>query len=265
MQYLCFYIRKKLPDFSGSFSIHILLNDMYALLGANSSTFAAANALALIDVSKVVFNGDSTVLAGLHALHAADAACLTSLHSYSALILVVAHYKELVICGDNFDNAIGAGLSTNSATDAVIGIDACYTVNNADSVLGASLNTVAKTKAAKSAGAFAAEQQLGSLAGLHALVFVLVGGVLAGTITSGNGNHGDNRTGIKSEQSTDSICCISSAGNTEVCSGFLSGNKSLCIGVTACVSASAAVCTGQTLTNLGNALINGNSKHHSGD
>ena len=231
---------------------------MYALLGASLSTFAATNALALINVSKVIGNGNSLMLAGLNALHAADAACLTSLHSLCALLLVVAHYKQLVVSRNNLDNVVGAGLSAKSAADAGIGINMSNAILNVDSVLGANLSAIAETHASEGAGTLAAEEYLGSLAGFHALILILIGGVIAGAVASYNSNHGDNIACFKTEQSTDSLSSVGSTGNAEVSSGLFAGDKSLCVRIAACISASTAVCTRQTLTNRSKTLVNRN-------
>ena len=228
---------------------------MYALLGASLSTFAAAYALALIDVSKVIGNGNSLMLAGLNALHAADAACLASLHSLCALLLVVAHYKQLVVSGNYLDNVVGAGLSAKSAADAGIRINVSNAVLDVDSVLGANLSAIAETHASEGAGTLAAEEYLGSLAGFHALILILIGGVITGAVASYNRDHGDNVARIETEQSADALGSVSAAGNAEVSSGLLAGDKGLSVRVTACVSASTAVCTGEALTNGTKALI----------
>jgi len=248
---------EKSPPFSRRAfgQISLLLNDMYALLGAGLSTFAAAYALALIDVSKVIGNGDSLVLAGLNALHAADAACLASLHSLCALLLVVAHYKQLVVSRNNLDNVIGAGLSAKSAADAGIRINVSNAVLNIDSILGANLSAVAETHASEGAGSLAAEQDLGSLAGFHALILILIGGVITGTVASYNCDHGDNVACIETEQSADALGSVSAAGNTEVSSGLIAGDKSLSVRVTAGIAAGTAVSAGQALTNRSEALI----------
>ncbi len=231
---------------------------MYALLGTSLSTFAAANALALIDMGKIIGNGNSLMLAGLDTLHAADAACLASLHSLCALLLVVAHYKQLVVSGDNLDNIVRAGLSTKSAADAGMGINMSNAILNIDSVLGTNLSAVAKAHTSEGAGSLAAKEDLGSLAGFHALILILIGGILAGTIASYNSDHGNDFSCFKSKQSADALCSVSSAGNTEVSSGLLAGDKSLCVRITTCISAGAAVCTGQALTNGTETLVNRN-------
>ena len=222
---------------------------MYALLGTSLSTFAAAYALALIDMSKVVGNGDSLVLAGLNALHAADAACLASLHSLSALLLVVAHYKQLVVSGDNLDNIVGAGLSTKTTTYTTAAVYSGDAVFHANSIRDTNCRTVATAYTTKATSLRAAEKGAAGMAGFHTVVdrFVTANGAV--TVAMHHCYYVFGFFYFNTENFAQLFCHSQSAGNAEVGCRFAFGNG-FGIVVTTFISASATVGTGEGCTDF---------------
>ena len=122
----------------------ILVDRVY---GACLCTFAAAGALIVVDNCEVLIHGDSTVRAGLNALHTADTAVRAYLACNCALIVVRAGNSDLCCCVDDLDDAVGAGLCTFAASDTAFGNDLCNAVFDNYRILGADSGTVAVAEA----------------------------------------------------------------------------------------------------------------------
>ena len=122
----------------------ILVNCVY---GACLCAFSAACALIVIDNRKVFIHGDSTVGAGLYALHTADTAVGADLSCNCALIVVGAGNSDLCCCVDDLDDTVGAGLCALTAADTAFGNDLCNAVFDNYRILGADSGTVAVAEA----------------------------------------------------------------------------------------------------------------------
>ena len=110
----------------------------------------------MVDVSKIVLNGNSTKRALLFALSASDTAHCASLHSSRTLILIYARYKYSTVLRtllSELDNAAWTSLYAGSARCTLIVVDlrdTCLGIN-ADGTKLACCNTVATAQTAVAA------------------------------------------------------------------------------------------------------------------
>ena len=230
-----------------------------ALLGACIGTETATDAEGLIDACEEVCNGDSAVGTSLLALHTADAACLTNLHSSGTLIVVAAVNSDSSSLGNDLDDLVRTGLGAESAADASSGIDMSDTVFDADSVLGTYSSAVTKAETAVGTSALTAKEHFSGLAGSGAAILILILSLVAGTAAAHVSSHGNNFPALYAENSCDVLSSVSAAGNTKVSSNTFAGNKSLSVSIASGKSACATVCAGQALTNGAKSLVNRNS------
>ena len=75
----------------------------------------AVDALVIINVRKVIGNGDCTDRAGHFAFFTADTGVLAGFAGIGALVLVAAHHHLGGLLGYHIDDALGAGADTQTA------------------------------------------------------------------------------------------------------------------------------------------------------
>ena len=148
----------------------------------------------MVNVGKVVLNGDCTEVTFLLALTATDTTDGTSLHRHRALVLIDAgdkHSPPLRTLLTQFDDATRTSLDATAARRTLLLIDlsnACLGIDM-DGVELTSLDTIATTQAAEAAGC------LTSTTGMHSCTRAKSGilgnarTMLASTITSHYGHH----------------------------------------------------------------------------
>ena len=107
---------------------------------------------------KVVLHGDGTGGAILLALHTADASALADLAHVGTLVFIGAFNDDARRVLHKADDAVGAGLNAEAATNALGVRDLCNAALDGDGVVLADLHTVAVTKAGEAAEAVAAER-----------------------------------------------------------------------------------------------------------
>ena len=235
-----------------------------AVDGANLYARAATGAEGVIDGSKVVLNGDSTLRTGLLTLHTTDTTVGAVLTGESALILVGALHNHAGGVVDKVDDTVGALAYADAAADTLSGINLCYTVIDGDSVLRTNHSAVAVAEAGEGTELVAAVRHICGTAGLVSLVVALSGGSLTGAVAGNVSNLFYNVSSLNAEDSGDLLCGIVTAGDTEVgLVGSLFG-QSLCVAVAARVSAGATVGAGQTVTDSEGGLVLLNSEEHAG-
>ena len=226
-----------------------------AMHGTNLDARAATGAQVVVDGCEVILYGDSTVGAGLLTLHTADTAVGAVLTGECALILVGAFHNNTGGVVDKVNDAVGALAYADAASDALLGVNVCDTVLDRDSVLRANHSAVTVAEAGEGAEFIAAVCHIGGAAGLVTLVVVLSGCYVTGAVAGNVSNLFNNVLSGNAEDSRDLLSGTVTAGNAEI--GLVGGffRKSLSITVTSGISARAAVCTGQTVTDSQSGLI----------
>ena len=226
-----------------------------AMHGTNLDARAATGAQVVVDGCEVILYSDSTVGAGLLTLHTADTAVGAVLTGERALILVGAFHNNAGGVVDKVNDAVGALAHADAAADTLLGVNVCDTVLDRDSVLRANHSAVTVAKAGKGAEFIAAVCHVGGAAGLVTLVVVLSGCYVTGAVAGNVSNLFNNVLSGNAEDSRDLLSGTVTAGNAEI--GLVGGlfRKSLSITVTSGISARAAVCTGQTVTDSQSGLI----------
>ena len=232
--------------------------------GTNLCTSATAGTKIVVDSGEIVLDGDSTLGTGLLTLHTADTTIGAILTGESTLILVGALNNNAGGVIDEVDDTVGALAYADAAADTLSGINLCYTVIDGDSVLRTNHSAVAVAEAGEGAELVTAVCHICGTAGLVALVVALSGSCVTGAVAGNVSNLFYNVLSINTEDSGDLLSSGVTAGNTEVgLVGSLFG-QSLCIAVTARVSAGAAVGAGQTVTDSEGGLVLLNSEEYAG-
>ena len=90
---------------------------------ADVDAVTAADALGDVHSGEVVLDDDSVGRALSLALHTADAAEVAHLHDLCALVHIAAGGHDLLAFGDQLYDALGAGIGTGAAGDAVVSVD----------------------------------------------------------------------------------------------------------------------------------------------
>ncbi len=235
-----------------------------AVYRANGCTLTAAGAEVVIYGREVVDNLDSATRTSLLTLHTADTAVGADLSCYGTLIVVRALNDNSGGVFDKVDDTVGTLSYTDTAADTLSGIDLSNAVLDGDSVLRTSHSTVAVAKTSKVTYLVTAVNHVGGKAGLVALVLELSVGNVAGAVTSNVSNLLNNVCRLNAEYSSDLLCGIVTAGNTEVGSLGNLFSKSFCVAVTAGEAAGATVSAGQTLTDSNSGFVLLYRKEYSG-
>ena len=231
-----------------------------AVYGTSLSACAAAGTEIVIDGREVVLYGDSTLRTGLLALHTADTAVGAILTGESTLILVGALNDNARGIVDEVDDTVGALTNADATADTLAGVNVCYTVFDGYSILGTNARAVTVAKASIGTELVAAVRHVCGKAGLVTLVVTLSGCNIACAVAGNVCNLLYNVLSLNTEDSCDLPCGTVTAGNTEV---GLVGRlfcESLCVAVASGVTASAAVCTGQAVTDSEGGLVLLNSE-----
>ena len=228
--------------------------------GTSLGACAAAGTEIVIDGREVVLYGDSTLRTGLLTLHTADTAVGAILTGESTLILVGALNDNARGIVDEVDDTVGTLTNADATADTLAGVDACHAILDRDSVLGANARAVAVAKASVGTELIAAVRHICGKAGLVTLVVTLSGSNVARAVAGNVCNLLYNVLSLNTEDSSDLPCGAVTAGNTEV---GLVGRlfcESLCVAVASGVTARAAVCTGQAVTDSEGGLVLLNSE-----
>ena len=233
------------------------VTEVYTLYGTNIVTSATACTLAVIYGSKIVLNLDSTLGTGLLTLHTADTAVGACLTGYSTLVVAGALYNNANSILNEVDNVVGTSLLAEAAADTLLGVDLCDTLFLIDSnrISGTNVHTVTVAKAGIGALTVTGVVHISSKTGVNAVVNELSLLGLAGAVAGYVSNLLNNVTGSKTHDLTDLLSNTVATGNTEAGVVALTLTESLCISVTAGVTASTAVCTGEAVTNGNNLFI----------
>ena len=226
-----------------------------AMHGANLNARATAGAEVVVDACEVILNGNCALRTGLLALHTTDTAVGAVLTGECALILVRALNDNTGGVVDEVDDAVGALTHADAAADTLLGVNVSDAVLNGDSALRTNLSTVAVAKTSVGAELIAAVRHISGAAGLVTLIVVLSGCYVTGAVAGNVCNLFNNVLSGNAEDSRDLLSSAVAAGNAEV--GLVGGlvRKSLSIAVASRVSARAAVCTGQAVTDSESGLI----------
>ena len=225
------------------------------LNGANTRAGTASGTLGIIDGGEIVLDRDSSLGTCLLALSAADTAVGAYLSGKGTLIVVGALHHNSGGIVYKMDNAVGALSGTNSAADALSGIDLGNAVLDGDSVLGADAHTVAVAEAGEGAGTVALIGEVCGTAGALTAIVILLLHSIAGAVAGNVSNSLYNILCLNAHNGSNLLGNAVTAGHTEVGLGGLSLGKSLCIAVTAGITAGTAVGTGQAITDSKCALV----------
>ena len=212
--------------------------------GADICTVTAVYALADINASEVVLDGDCVGGAFLLALHAADTACITNLIKLCALIHAVACNHNRLVIRNELNKLLGANISTAATADTLLAVNLGNAVNDVHSAELAGVYTVAKSDTCEAAVlvALAAEQH-SCLAVLGSLIVEALERNAFGTGAGNKCYHLNCVSCGNAHDFADFFGCSRTCGNALVDRSFACGNSS-CVTVTAGESASAAVGTG---------------------
>ena len=231
-----------------------------AMNGADGSTGAATGALIVVDSSKVVYNGDCTVGAGLLTLLAADTTVGAILSHSGTGVMVRALDNNAGGIVDKVNNAVGAGAYAHTASNALAGVNLCDAVNDADGVFGTYRHTVAVAEAGVVTNAVTAVCEVSVAAGLDTDVVVLLLYNIAGAVAGNICDLLDNILRLNAEDRRNILRSGVTAGGTEVGSGFGSVGKSLRISVASGVATATAVRTGEAVADSNEPLVLFNSE-----
>ena len=223
--------------------------------GTNLNAGATACAKIVVDARKIILYGDCAVRTGFLTLHTADTTVGAILTGKSALILVGAFNNHACGIVDKVDDSVGTLAYTYAASNTLLGIDTGNAVLNRNSVLRTYSRTVTVAEAGEGAVLIAAVSHICGEAGLVTLIVALSGSCITGAVAGNVSNLFNNVLGFYAKNGSDRLCGTVTAGNTKI--GFIGGFvcESLCIAVTARVSASTAVSTGQTVTDSNRGLV----------
>ena len=232
--------------------------------GTSLNAGATACAKVVVDGREIILYGDSAVRTGLLTLHTADTAVGAILTGVNTLILVGALNNNAGGVIDEVDDTVGTLAYADAAADTLSGINLCYAIVDGDSALRTNYRAVAVAEAGEGTVLVTAVCHICGTAGLVALVVALSGSCVTGAVAGNVSNLFYNVLSINTEDSGDLLSGGVTAGNTEVgLVGSLFG-QSLCIAVTARVSAGAAVGAGQTVTDSEGGLVLLNSEEYAG-
>ena len=220
-----------------------------ALYGADLGAFATARAKGIINCCKVVFNLDSAVSAGLFAFHATDATVGAALSRNSALVVIGAFHNDSRGVVDNLDNALGTSACTDAASDTLSRVDLCHVVNHRDRLLRAYARAIAVAQTRGGAGLVTVIGKTCRNACLGSCVIVFLLDDAANAVASHKSHLFDDLARFNAENSGDLSCGVVASGNAKIIFGSNTVRQRLRIRITAAVAASAAVGTGETVSN----------------
>ena len=153
---------------------------------------------------------------------------------------------------------LGASLFALAATDAHTAVHVSYTVLQANCLNGADGGTVAKAHTTVFAVVRASVKHRRRAAALHSVIIRLFARRRAVSVAMHVGNHLFGRFYLNTEQFSERVGGILSAGHAKICRG--TARESNGVVVTALVSARAAVCAGQAGADFFHLLVLGNGK-----
>lgn len=229
-----------------------LVNAMYR---TNLDARATAGAEIVVDGCEVILDGNCALRTGLLALHTTDTAVRAVLTGECALILVGALNDNAGGVVDKVNDAVGALTHADATADTLLGVNVSDAILNRDSALRTNARAVAVAKTSVGAVFVAAVRHISGAAGLVTLVVVLSGCYVTGAVAGNVSNLLNNVLSRNAEDFCNLLSRAVAAGNAEV--GLVGGlvRKSLSIAVASRVSARAAVCTGQAVTDSESGLI----------
>ena len=230
--------------------------------GTNVGAETATDALLVINNGKIVVHCDGAVGAGSHTLGTSETAVGAHLSCESTLVVVGATNSNDGILLEDLDCAARAGLCAKTASGTACGNYRCNAVLDNDSLVGTNRRTVAETYAREGTNVFTLPV-LGSLftrGHSVAEVLLVLLGSLAGTVTSNVSVLSFSRRSLNTENCRNILRSLRSAGNTEVCCGGLALADSFSIAVASAESASTAVTSGESITDLKESFVLFNCK-----
>ena len=219
-----------------------------ASYGTNSRALSTTGTERIIDGSEIVLYLDCAVRTSFLALHTSNTTVSTDLTGNCALIVIGAFNGYLYGIVYHLDDLVGAGSCTDTATDTLLGIDLSNVVFNADCVLGTYLNAVTVTETSIGTGLIAGICQVSGEAASKSLIIELSGGCVAGTVTGNVRYLFNNVLSLNAENCGNTLSGIVTAGDTEVGLSLFAFAKCFCVTVTAAITASSAVCTGEAVS-----------------
>lgn len=226
-----------------------------AMNGTNLFTFTATGAERIVDNRQIIGNRDRSVRAGLLTLHTANTAVGAVFACLCTLIVIGAfnHYARCIV--DEMNNGIGARAYTNAASNTFTRVNMSDAVFYCNCVLRTNRRAVPITETRVCTELITVVRHVCGITGLLSLVIILSLYCVAGSVTGNVSNLLDNVLGFHTENACDLFCSAVTAGNAKI--RFITGSlcQSLCITVTAGISASAAVGTGETIANCRNRLV----------
>ncbi len=229
--------------------LYIRFCDDDKMPGADACTFAAGGAERVINARKVVFYDDGIMGTGLSAKLTSDTAGGAQIAGDTAGGLGHAGDQGSCILGDELDDVLGAGVDTETAADAVIGIDNGNAILDGDSALGAGTYTGTEAEAAELTGEGAAGDACRGKTVLDADVVELAFGMDASAAADYSAA-GDGRCRqIFAGDLSDLMCGFFTADTAEVDVCLAVGNR-LGVLVAGTPAACTAVCTGKFGTYL---------------
>ena len=219
-----------------------------AFCRADLRAVTAVCAFVVVDVRKVIFDGDSADRTFLFALFAGDAAVRAGFSGDGAFFRVGAGNKHFFHIRHDADELIRADRRAHSAADAKTGVDMRDAVFKTNRVIRADRGAVAETHAAEAAFACSAEKELCRLAAFYALIVHFVSGNFTVASALDDGDLFNNVLKCDAQKLRKLLCDAVGAGNAEIGFDAFSVDEGVGIAVTACIAAGSAVSTRQAFT-----------------
>lgn len=233
---------------ASAFCLYVFGEFNDALNRANLSAKTASDAFFIIYLREIVFNVNCVFRTTHFTFFASNTAVCTFFANGGAFFLVTAHNRNLCICGNEGDDALGAGLNAKTAADAELFINSCNAVFNADGAFGANGSAIAATDTAVYAGFGAAVDKTFGFTALDAFVNGFIFRRFGDTVAVNERHAAFHSFCFNAEDSGNFFRNRRSTRNAKVCLCALF-DDGFCVTVAARVSARAAVCAGQTFTN----------------
>lgn len=219
------------------------------MTGADVLAMTAGNALAEVNMSKVVLDGNRSGRAFSGALSAADTARLAHLHNLRAFILVAACDDNVLLLGNHGNDALGACIGACAAADALITVDLGNAVDDFHRAELAGLHAVAHAYAGRCAElvALPAEQHRRAAILRAGIVEALFGNAFAAGAAD-KCNLLLDRIGLYAHNLRNFTRRFFAAGNAFICRSFACCHSGG-ITVTSGITAAAAVSAGEACAN----------------